>query len=159
MWGMMEQDLCDVCGRPATHFVNSAHCFNDGRLGSSSSIKLCAVHAEMQENVTAQATLISLLTSWRQLAAFAEPTDWVEVTFDASDNASADRLASDLKNGFGGNAASEEWPGGWVVIWRLSATAETIDQWECEGWSQRVLELARHNQCKLSGFALPARGV
>jgi hypothetical protein len=79
----MEHNLCDICGRPATHFFDVVHCDAVGGSTSSVSIQLCALHAAAHEQTTAQETLDSMLRSWRRLAAFAQLTDVVEIVFDA----------------------------------------------------------------------------
>lgn len=151
----MEQEICDVCGQPATHFFTAAQCFSDGRPGSSAGTQLCDVHAAAHEQAAAQETLDSMLRSWRGLATFAQPTDIVEIVFDAQGEADAAQSAAELRQICGGDAPIAECPGGWKIIWRLAASVSAIDQWQCEGWSRRVMEIVRRGKCKLNGFAMP----
>ena len=153
----MQDQRCDVCGEPATQFYAVANCFTDGRPGSSTSTQLCDAHAAAHEQATARETLDSMLRGWRGMAAFARPEDVVDVVFDAPTEADAGQSATDLRQSFGGHAEVARWPDGWKVIWQLSASVPAIDQWQCEGWSQRVMEIARRGNCTLNGYALPAQ--
>jgi hypothetical protein len=74
--------------------------------------------------------------------------------FAATTEAAAASLAKDLASTLGGSASVAEWPQNWMVLWRLPATSSAIDRWECDGWSNRVMQLLLDLNCHVSGFSL-----
>src|SRR5687768_16588075 len=111
---MVHQDLCDICGQPATHFFGEVTCFADGRPPcSDTNAKFCEVHAAAHEEVKARETLDSLLQSWRALATFAQPSDLMEIVFDAPSETEAGGFAGELMRACGGDAGTVEWADTW----------------------------------------------
>jgi hypothetical protein len=149
---MMQEDYCDVCGQIATHFFTTAQCFSDGRSESNGGRKFCEVQAVVHEQSIAREMLDSMLCSWRALGKFARSTDFIEIVFHTADEGDAAQSAGELGRRCGGVGTVADGPDGWTVTWLLAASA--LDQWQCEGWSQRVMEIVRGGTCKLSGFAL-----
>jgi hypothetical protein len=152
----MEDNRCDICGQPATHFFTAAHCDAAAGLKSSESAKLCALHAAAHAVTQAQETLRSMLSLWRTHVTAARPSDVVEVDFDCRTEAAATSAAGELGQACGGEASAAKNSDGWTVVWRLPMTTAALDQWQCEGWSRRIDEMLRRGDCTLNGFAVPA---
>jgi hypothetical protein len=147
----MHDQLCELCDQPATVFFNYAISSTDGRSAGpepSSSRQFCAVHARAYQDQQNREMLNRLPQKIRKWSKGCPSTGQVALWFAA--NANATEFQADLTRIYRADATISEKDNEWEVL--LTLPVNVIDQWECENWSQQLLELCQRHECRPTGF-------
>jgi hypothetical protein len=176
----MSGGTCDICGQPATiHYCYASAYAGGGQAEEARSVSLCAEHAVLHEQAECRRRLDEMQKSLWTFAQRCEPTRGMEFHVYANDEGSARSFQIALIALCGGEASVSspeeiiermrrvraKWrpdvpfdphtvASRWEVSWKADATMSLADQWQTEGWSQRLYDLIVAHGCGLGGWGL-----
>jgi hypothetical protein len=176
----MEIQTCDLCQRPATFFYSYFTCNASGGQAEAprKSVSLCAEHAALHARAESQRSLAQMLKAMKKLAQQAKPVQSIGLTIASPDKESAQNFQWGILQLCGGKSfvSSPETIAEnlrraavkvhldlahisaaqmrWEVQWNSDTTISVLDQWQTEGWSQRLHRLIVAHSCEVKGWSV-----